>query len=99
MTTSDIPLFLELNLQQVLFNNVGQFYMTIWLQGSLEKQNDVKLFINNSKSPHGQSYFSTQPHSQSDVTEPVNLDSSILLFHLPTGRYFFPDIKILLDII
>jgi len=85
MSLADVPLYLSLDFQQLLFNTTGQFYINIRLQGSIEKQNDVKLFVNNSKTPHSDPYYITRPYDQDNVSVPIGVSDLKLKFHLPPG--------------
>ena len=86
MSGIDSPTYLDLELQQAHFNTFGQYFIQIRIHGSLEKQNDVKLFVNKSTTPQSQSYHTTEPCLQSDPTVPLNFTDSILTFYLPPGK-------------
>lgn len=86
MPVANDPLYFDLDIYKALFNNTGKYFLKIAIQGSPEKQNEVKLYINQSKSGLHQSQHVTDSCFQGDTGEPIMFSDAKITFYLPKGN-------------
>ncbi|EDO28464.1 predicted protein [Nematostella vectensis] len=79
------PALLKLNLSHVYFNSPGRYFLKISINGSVQKQYGVLLYVGSAKSPVHDHVYTTEPLEASSPDEPVFFKDSALSFHLPQG--------------